>query len=1469
MSFLNPAAFLFLLGIPAVIILHLLKIRRRQATVSSTLLWADSLRDQQATAPFRRLKPSLLLLLQALIILLLALALARPVRTVQVSGYERTVFILDVSASMQAWDARGSRFTAAKEALSAAVARLALGQQAMLIASGTEARVVVPFTNDREAQVRGVASLGALDLPGRLTEALRLAQANLQVRGGLAAVEVFTDGAFDPPALPDLAGAALHWHQFGEHGKNVGITAFEARKAFFGAADYQAFLSVANYSDQTVTFDLRLSLEGRSLRTERVTLAPELKRSFVVPFTDKAGGLLKADVDLDDDLAADNQAWAVIPRLRPRTVLFVGKDNAFVEKALAADPEVKLTRGTPETLDRMAPAADIVILDNVPVKKVPPGRYILINTVPGNVPLEVLGRVQDPPVLDWDRTHPVMRYLDLSKLVVQDAMRIRPVGSGRSLIDSNLTPLAYAVDEGNLKAVFVGFDLYRTDLPLRVAFPLLISNAVRWLAPNHLDDASLMFSAGQPLTAAVPADTGEATLTDPAGVRHTLVPDANGRVSYADTTLVGVYTLQAGSFSQRFAVNLLNEDESNIRVRTTNLSAPGKLGDGAEAPAMFASRQELWKLLALLALALLGVEAFWYHREVGGRWPWAALAARTAVVLAILGGLWGWNVYRSTEAETVFFVVDASDSVSLDSRLKARQYIADAVKAAGRQDRYGVITFGGSPAVETPAGRELLATRPPLTPDSRATDIGAAIKLALAAFPPEGAKRIVLLSDGNENRGNAREAAQQAKREGADVYVVPLKDDHKGEVLVERVIAPAEVKFGESFLLRVAAWSAQASSGRLSLYRDGQFVGSQPIKLAAGKNVFTYQQSLEQGGFHLYQARIEAPEDVIEENNRGLAAVAVRGKPKVLYVERDRDQGASLLNALRAQNLDVDIAAPEAIPGSLDGLNKYDSVILSNVSAAKVGKTKMELIRSYVRDQGGGLVMLGGDESFGVGGYYHTPIEEALPVTMEARQKVEVPSLAILLIIDRSGSMEETTGESKSVKIELAKEAAQLVVELLDERNEVGVLAFDTAFSWVVPMQPAKNKDAIIQQIATIKAGGGTELFPPLKQAYETIYDRNAVLRHVLVLTDGQVETADFNGLVRRMQKDKITVSTVGIGSDADVNFLTNMSRLGHGRFYYTDDAATIPRILAQETQLASKASLIEQAFRPRLVFPGHEIVEDVRWEQTPPLGGYDSTTPKPKADVLVVSNQSDPVLASWRYGLGRSVAFTSDAKAKWGILWLKWPDYSKLFGQMVRWSLRTTQQQQVTTTVTAADGHGEVTLEAVDAKGDYINFIEASLGVVQPDKAQHVQPLAQIGPGRYRGRFEAGNEGAYLLGISEKKDQKRLGSEVASLVVPYSPELRALAVNDRLLADLASLSGGGAPTAAEQAFTEHRRPARVRIDAWPYLLTLALLLFFPDIAIRRFLSSGRAGGRLRPAQGPAPAGGRILAARFGGRRRR
>jgi hypothetical protein len=336
--------------------------------------------------------------------------------------------------------------------------------------------------------------------------------------------------------------------------------------------------------------------------------------------------------------------------------------------------------------------------------------------------------------------------------------------------------------------------------------------------------------------------------------------------------------------------------------------------------------------------------------------------------------------------------------------------------------------------------------------------------------------------------------------------------------------------------------------------------------------------------------------DVIEENNRAVGLTAVRGRPQVLLVDKEPPQAAPLAAALRSQHIDVRVAGPEALPATIPGLQKYDGLILSNVSALKLTKAHMTAVRDYVRDQGGGLVMIGGEESFGLRGYYRTPIEEALPVTMEGKQKLEIPSLAVVLVMDRSGSMTTSMkGNDKVSRLEVAKEAAHLVVDVLNEQHEIGILTFDTEFVWTVPLQRATDKAAIHREIASLCPGGGTDGYPAVREAYRALLEREALLKHVIFMTDGEMPLQNFPTLVPRMAKDKITVSSVAIGSETELRFLANVAKWGR-RFYFTDQTTAVPRIFTLETQLASKATLVEQPIRPLVTQPSHEAIQDIDW---------------------------------------------------------------------------------------------------------------------------------------------------------------------------------------------------------------------------------------------------------------------------------
>ncbi|MBI1726632.1 MAG: VWA domain-containing protein, partial [Candidatus Rokubacteria bacterium] len=1010
MSFLSPLALLVgTLSVP-LLLLYFLKVRRRQATVSSLLLWNPALRDREASTFFQRLQRDPLLILQLLALLALALALARPAVTVMGHGAKRIVVVLDTSASMKATDVSPSRFVLAQRKALDLVNGLGAGAEVMVIEAGVQPRVLVPFSHDREQLLAALRNAYARDLPNRLGESVRTARA-LVGQDARAEIHVFTDGAHPAALRGQAEDVRVRWVGVGQRGRNVAITSLAVRRNYMGAFDSQAFVSFANFSDRAESFGFSLTIDGEMVAEKTLTLDPQVRRAVVLPFSHAGGGVLRARLNVSDDLSADDAAYAIIAPARTIRVLLVSPGNLFLEKELSTDPQVKLEVRTPDAYQGGMDGFDVVVLDSVSPPRIGSGRFVLVNTSPPDVPLEVLGRLESPVIMDWDRSHPIMRQVDFAKVAIEDALRVRPLAAGKTLVEAVGGPIVYLLEEPNRKAVFFGFDLFRSDLPLRVAFPVMMSRALRWLHPADLDQASLSLQTGQPILLLVEHGVTTATVRTPSG-RSVRAQVARGAISFTETDEVGVYTVATSRGETKVAVNLFTPDESELHPKPLPSYVEGARPDTAPVPLV----RELWQFAAALVVLLLAIEGFLYWRRqtagrlgvphnVGDRW---ALGVRCVVVVFVLLALVRPAVPRWVDRLNVVFLLDVSDSVSLAARESAFRFAAQSAGGARPGDQAGVIVFGEEAVVAQPLRLGGKIDRPQVQVGGRGTNLAQALQLALATTPPGHANRFVLLSDGRPNAGNALAVAQAAKDAGADIWYVPAPLTFRQEVVVESMLLPREVKFGEPFQAKVVAWSQAETQGRLSMFRNGEFLGSQVVKLNAGKNVFAYRQSLEQSGIHVYQAALDVEGDIIDENNRSVGTVVVRGRPQVLLVEKDKSQAQALTAALRAQHVDVELVETERIPKDAAGLQKYDGVILSNVSSLKMTKKQMEGIRDYVREQGGGLIMLGGEESFGLGGYYRTPIEEALPVTMEVKQKVEIPSLAVVLSIDRSGSMAMT-----------------------------------------------------------------------------------------------------------------------------------------------------------------------------------------------------------------------------------------------------------------------------------------------------------------------------------------------------------------------------------------------------------------------------------------------------------------------------
>lgn len=867
-------------------------------------------------------------------------------------------------------------------------------------------------------------------------------------------------------------------------------------------------------------------------------------------------------------------------------------------------------------------------------------------------------------------------------------------------------------------------------------------------------------------------------------------------------------------------------------------------------------------LLLLLSPWLIGVS----RRSLAGLRPGRArlaLGLRLAIFVLLVLGLSGLQVARPSRTLTVLFLLDLSDSIPRDRQDAALRFVDGVARRMGPHDRAGVIVFGSDAYVEYLPRPGLRVGGVHTVLSRQYTDIAGAIRLALAAFPDDTQKRIVLLSDGNENHGRAVEEAAAAMAAGVSIDVVPIPYAYERELLLEKMTAPGEAKQGEPLELKVLATATHDTTATLRLWRNDQLVSEQPIRLLKGKSLLSVPQTITQPGFHRFEAQLSGEGDTRAENNRALTFTHVRGRPRVLYVEGRREEGRFLAQALRGQEVDVELRGAEQIPTNLAEFQNYDSVILSNVGAWRLSADQMKMLQSNVRDLGAGLVMIGGEQSFGAGAYGGTPIEAALPVEMDVQKQKQMPTGAVAMIMH---SCEFPDGN------QWAAETAAGVIEVLGSRDHVGVLLYDSGDRWGIPLQPVRDKAALQQQVFQLQPGDMPSFEPTLRLAYDALRAVDARVKHIIILSDGD-PSPPTDSLLQAIVKAKITISTVAVfPHDTLAPTLQVIARIGKGRFYNVTSAAQIPRIFLKEATTVLKPAVIEEPFFPK-VDPTSPFLKGVAPASIPPLLGYVAASPKPVADVAMLTKRDDPLLASWQYGLGRAVAFTSDAKNRWAAHWVDWENYAKFWAQVVRWTIRSTARTPLETSVAIERRQGHVTLDAVDETGAFLNFLDLTGNVVTPERTLKLK-LQQTAPGRYEGSFDAPDVGQYIVSIAYRDAQGRRRLHTTGTAVPYSPEYRELEANTATLVRIAETTGGrvlpalggedplardeatqvrsdadtkhggararhGAASSTDLAATIFRRDRRTRAtpqDLWPLLFLLAALLFPIDVAVRRLM---------------------------------
>lgn len=812
--------------------------------------------------------------------------------------------------------------------------------------------------------------------------------------------------------------------------------------------------------------------------------------------------------------------------------------------------------------------------------------------------------------------------------------------------------------------------------------------------------------------------------------------------------------------------------------------------------------------------------------QIGVLRRWIALVLRFAVVTCVVLAIAGLQWLKPQEGMNVFFLLDRSDSIPSPQQEAARKYVNEAAADKKKEDKAGVLVFGTDAAIESSASDKIDLQKINAVVGNERTDIAAALRLGSAAFPETGQKRLVLLSDGNENIGDAVGAVTAARALGITVDVVPLGAERGNDVSVQKVGVPNRVKKGQTFEARIFVQSDKAQSGIVRLYRNEEPLGEQPVELSAGKNLFTFPQTLTEPDLYKYTVYLETAGDKIPQNNQATSFATVLGEPRVLIVSADPEQDQPLAAALQSAQVQTRLVPLSGFPQTLAEMQSWDAIFISNLAAGDLGRDTMRLLQSAVRDFGVGLVCVGGDQTYAAGGYRGTPLEETLPVNMELDSKKVLPKGAVALVMH---GMEFMNGN------QIARDCALGVLDALGPQDEMGVVLWDGRDRWLFPMQPVGNKQELGRLISGMNQGDLPSFQNVMSIAHGGLKKSSANLKHMIVFSDGDPAAPDQQ-LMQQMVADRVTVTTVLIAGHAGPDTMMWIADQGRGRFYPVNNPAQLPQIFVKEAAVILKSAIFEEPFKPKLV-AGSELVRGISAAEFPNLLGYVCTTPKARAETPLVSDKADPILAHWQFGLGRAVAFTSDAKARWARDWLGWEKYRQFWSQTAQWALRRLESADFTTEVSVDRGDGHISLEALDPDGNYRNFLNLQAVVVGPKGDRQSVTLEQTGPGHYEAKFPTREVGSYLMHVMEMKDGKVIPSQVVGASVNYSPEFNAPEPNLNLLKRLADTAGGRMldwldPT--QNPFLHDRKKTFQPHDLWEWLLKLALIAFVIDVGVRR-----------------------------------
>ncbi len=1401
----------FLILIPVIICLYLLKQKAKEEVFSSSMLWQEIYKNLEARTPFDKLKQNLLMYLQLLLMLLLILALMAPVLKKGGKAQEHTVLVIDNSASMQfIYEGDKTRLAHSLDEAKREIDGLSEDTVVTLIACSDEASVIYQG-KDKHTLKKRLDQIEQTDAAGTLELAAGVVNS---VVSGLEDAQVicYTDTDFPAEEMfRQPEGITLIVQDMYSEGENCSVDYVNYAALEDGV---EALCRVTNYGEQEAVRDVSLYAGKELLDVQTVTVRPgESENVYFEKKKLQTDGSVNLSAELSgrDALAADNRQSIAVTADQEKRVLLLSEGNVFLERALSLRQGVELYKSdSAEVLLQESDPYDLYVLDGIKLPEgftgadLPDSAGILVfgdaSGVPGGVEQEL---EEEGAVLTFEDSG-FIRYLENFSFGVTQAYTYDLPEQSVPLLKTGKGQIAgYCGSSGERRAAVVGFDIHNTDLALKPEFPIFMSQITDYLLGAELDRQEIV---NYPT-----ASESDVTPVDP---------------------LVS---------------------ESSRKAKKT----------GGRA---------IRNMILALVLGLLVVEWCIYHFEVHASRKKQYLAVRGLVVLLIVLAMAGVSVSKKQKKTETIFLVDLSDSMS-GNKKEMESYLQKAVSEMPEKNLCGIVAFGRDMAVEQFLTDRKIFSEFTAKPVTTATNIEKAVQSAVSMFDEDAGKRLVLVTDGCENEGSMSLAAAAIKGNDIELLGIAMEDSIGGseEVYIDGLEAPRVIHDGDHFNVSVSVTSNVETDATLSLYAGRNLRGQQTIHLNKGRNRFVFEDEAVEGNIARYRAVIEPEKDTITVNNSYATFAQIEAKPRILLVEGKAGEGEEFEKVLQAANVEYDKVTPSGAPVVLAELTQYKAVVTLDVHYDDLRQGFVSALDSYVKDYAGGYICIGGENSYALGSYRGTVLEELLPVRMDLKGEKEIPKLSMAMVIDQSGSMTSPSSDNSSITgLDLAKQAAVSGVRELRETDEVGVLAFDDTYHWIVPLSPVGDPETVNEKIRTIAEGGGTSIYPALQEAYTKMLKSDAKLKHIILLTDGQDGFHEYDDLINMINQAGITVSTVAVGEGSDQDLLKSIAARCGGRFYYTDINNSIPRIFAQEVYLSTNTYLINEPFYPTVASQS-EMLEGVLEEGCPAIWGYVATTPKELAQVALMTDREDPLLASWQCGLGRTVAWTSDGNNEWTAECATWERYPMLWSNIIHYVISDT-------------GFGEDDLEIVkDGTAATISYetkeydrqTKVTAVVTGEDGETREISLDAVKPGVFEAELSMDAVGIYSVNVRKQKGEQVEKIYNTAYANQYSVEYRFA---ESELPAFLKQAGGSLVTMQDKVWENKQKQVYARISLTIPLLILAMLLFLADIAIRRFsldlaapfhrvISWARAGKERRKLRGAGENG--PAAEKAGGKRRK